>query len=261
MIDRRPSVAPRRRRGTPGRPRLAGAGRVAAAFVGVIGTLTATAFLLVDHGVFGGGHGGTPPAATVLNVAARDLKAPALGGSAPSGESQLGNLVADAYRRAGGTHFAFVNSRGIRANIDAGEVTPGDLAAVLPFNNRLVRMELTGAQVWALLAQQFPNDQILQVSGLRFSYRVTARATGTIRAVEQLSAAEGPRPVPDDDSRRYTVVVDSFLADGGDGFSVLTAGTKRVTTTIGDVRALADYLGTLSSPFDSGVQGRIIRLG
>lgn len=261
MIDHRPPKPPRRLGGAAGRSRLAVIGKATAAFVGVVGTLTATVFLLVDHGVIGHGDEGKTPTVRVVNVAAHELKAPILGGSAWSGESQLGNLVADAYRRAAGTQLAFVNSRGLRANLPAGDVTLTDLAAVLPFNNSLVRMELTGAQVWALLGQQFPNNQILQVSGLRFSYRVTPQGSGAIQAVDELSAASAPTRVPDDASRRYTVAVDSFLADGGDGFSVLAAGSNRVATGTGDVRALADHLGALSSPFDSGIQGRIVRLG
>ena len=247
-----------RRRAAPDRRTVAGLGKAATAVIGVIGTLTATLFLLVDHGVFGS-NGDDPQQPDVVNVAVRDLRAPLLGGAEWSGESQLGNLVADAYRHAAKTKLAFVNSRGLRANIPAGEVSRAQLAAVVPFHNQLVTMQLTGAQVWALLAQQFPNNQILQISGMRFSYRPTGAGIGLIRAVDELSPADGPRPVPNDGSTLYSVVVDSFLADGGDGFTVLTRGTNRVATTVGAAAALTDYVRSLTRPFDSGAEGRIVR--
>jgi 5'-nucleotidase len=247
-----------RRSGRARRPELAGLGKAASAVIAVIGTLTATLFLLVDHGVFGS-NGDDSQQPDVVNVAVRDLRAPLLGGGEWSGESQLGNLVADAYRHATKTKLAFVNSRGLRANILAGEVSSAQLAAVVPFHNQLVTMQLTGAQVWALLAQQFPNNQILQVSGLRFSYRPTGAGTGVIQAVDELPPADGPRPVPNDGSKLYSAVVDSFLADGGDGFTVLTRGINRVATSIEAAAALTDYVHSLTRPFDSGAQGRIVR--
>jgi 5'-nucleotidase len=259
-MARKRTVTPQDNEQVRGRLHLSSLGKASAALISVVGTITATLFLLVDHGVFSSGNDQKREPVKVLNVAVRELRAPLLGGSDLAGESQLGNLVADAYRKIAGTQLAFVNSQGIRANIEAGEVTRGDLAAVVPFNNRLVKMELTGTQVWALLAQQFENNQILQVSGLRFMYRITHQGKAVIRAIEELSLGSSPKPVPRGASKRYTVVVDSFLANGGDGFSALTGATKRVATAIGDVQALAQYIGALARPFDSGIQGRIIRL-
>lgn len=259
-MDRKRTVTPEDNEQLTGRRRLTNLGKATAALISIVGTITATLFLLVDHGVFSSGNDQQRKPVKALNVAVRELRAPLLGGSDPAGESQLGNLVADAYRKIAGTQLSFVNSQGIRANIEAGQVTRSDIAAVVPFHNRLVKMELTGAQVWALLSQQFANNQILQVSGLRFKYRITRQGKGVIRAIEELSLGIRPRPVLRDASKRYTVVVDSFLANGGDGFSALTGGTKRVATTIGDVQALAQYIGALARPFDSGIQARIIRL-
>ena len=64
-----------------------------------------------------------------------------------SGESELGNLIADAQRAAMRTDFAFMNPGGIRADIEQGEVTWGELFAVQPFGNNLVKMTLTGEQI------------------------------------------------------------------------------------------------------------------
>jgi 5'-nucleotidase len=93
--------------------------------------------------------------------------------STAAGESALGDLIADAQRTFAGADFAFMNPGGIRANIEAGEVTYAELFAVQPFDNGLVTMDLTGEQVYRLLEQQFRADggsTILQVSGLRYTY-------------------------------------------------------------------------------------------
>jgi len=91
----------------------------------------------------------------------------------PAGESVLGNFIADAQRAAMGTDFAFTNPEGIRAGIEAGKVTWGDLYTVQPFNNYLVKMELTGQQVMDLLNQQWagqPYPRMLQISGLTYTW-------------------------------------------------------------------------------------------
>lgn len=89
-----------------------------------------------------------------------------------AGESPLGNLIADAQRDFAEADLAFMNPGGIREDIAQGEVTYGDLFAVQPFNNQLVRVEMTGEQVQTLLEQQFELEvpTILQTSGLIYSY-------------------------------------------------------------------------------------------
>ena len=86
-----------------------------------------------------------------------------------AGESALGDLIADAQRAALGTDFAFLNPGGIRADIAAGEVTWGELFTVQPFKNSLIKMELTGQQIYDLLEQQFPphQSQRAAVAGFR----------------------------------------------------------------------------------------------
>ena len=62
------------------------------------------------------------------------------------GESALGDLIADAQRDYAGAQIAFMNPGGIRADIQAGEVTYGELFTVQPFDNQVVKMELTGTR-------------------------------------------------------------------------------------------------------------------
>ena len=85
-----------------------------------------------------------------------------------SGESQLGHFIADSQREAMETDFAFVNPGGIRADLDKGDITWGEVYTAFPFGYRLVTMNMTGGQIKAVLEQQWIGSEvrILQISGL-----------------------------------------------------------------------------------------------
>jgi 5'-nucleotidase len=174
----------------------------------------------------------------------------------PAGESALGDLIADAQRKTLGTDFAFTNPGGIRADLEAGEVTWGKLFAVQPFNNTLVKMELTGQQIYDLLNQQFPvgrtYHRMLQVSGLTYTWDNNLAPPERITEVRR----DGK---PLDRAAKYTVTVNSFLAEGGDRFSVFNLGTNQVTGP-SDLKALVDYLQCLPQPFSARIDGRMERL-
>ncbi|GAD14982.1 5'-nucleotidase [Geobacillus kaustophilus GBlys] len=172
-----------------------------------------------------------------------------------SGESALGNLIADAQRAAMKTDFAFMNPGGIRADIEQGEVTWGELYNVQPFNNQLVKMTLTGAQIRQLLNQQWQPTQtrMLQISGLRYTWSAS-KPVG--EKVIDIQLPDGTPLKPD---AEYTVTVNSFLADGGDGFTVLTHGTNREVGPV-DLDALVSYIRGLEQPFSARIEGRINRL-
>jgi len=196
-----------------------------------------------------------------ISTASTDLLAGRDGGANAAGESPLGDLIADAQRWRMDTQFAFMNPGGIRARIQAGPVTWGELFAVQPFANDLVKMDLTGAQVWTLLGQQFqtPSNRILEISGLHYTYHLTSPTTGVIDAVFAGPPGDDSQPVPNDGSVTYTVTVNSFLAGGGDGFTVLRDGTNRVVGPV-DLDALVEYIETqLPDPFSSEIEGRIER--
>ncbi len=173
-----------------------------------------------------------------------------------AGESALGNLIADAQRQAMGTDFAFTNPGGIRTNITAGAVTWGELFSVQPFNNYLVKMELTGQQIYELLNQQFPPTQtyprMLQVSGLTYTWDASQPKGNRIVEVRQ----DG---VTIDKATTYTVTVNSFLAEGGDRFSVFTQGANKVRGPV-DLEALSGYIEGLPQPFSASIEGRIKRV-
>jgi 5'-nucleotidase len=182
-----------------------------------------------------------------------------------SGESVLGNLIADAQlwaTREAGAEIAFMNPGGLRADIRAaagGEVRFSQLFAAQPFSNRLVTLTLTGAQILALLEQQFPVGEagrsfprVLQVStGFGYAWSATAAKGKRVRDVSL-------KGKPIEQSKRYRVTANDFLVNGGDRFGVLKSGTQRRAGPL-DVEALEAYF-TAFSPVKPPALGRIRRL-
>jgi 5'-nucleotidase len=187
----------------------------------------------------------------VIGVAQNDI----LDDQNSAGESALGNLIADAQRAAMGTDFAFMNPGGIRADISGGDVTWGDLFTVQPFGNSLVKVELTGQQIYNLLNQQWagqPFPRILQVSGLTYTWDNNLPAASRIVEIRKDGALIALDAI-------YTVTANSFIAAGGDNFTVFTQGANPVGGPI-DLDALIAYLKGLPQPFAAAIEGRITRL-
>jgi 5'-nucleotidase len=188
--------------------------------------------------------------------------------ASPAGESALGDVIADAqlaYTRANGAVIALMNPGGIRADFDAeasaggeanGQITYGEAFTVQPFNNLVVTQTLTGAQLDAVLEQQFAGQagqtttKILQVSaGFTYTYSSSAALGSKVSNL----AVNG---TPIDPAASYRVTTNDFLANGGDGFSTLTGGTDRATAPGFDIDALVAYLGA-GAPVPPGPVNRI----
>jgi 5'-nucleotidase len=167
----------------------------------------------------------------------------------------MGDLIADSQRAAMGTQLAFMNAGGIRADLDAGDITWGELFTVQPFGNSLVRMSLTGAQVIRVLEQQFPGGfgqtmlRIMKISGFSYTWD-PGRAAGS-KIVQVLL----PGGVPLDPAGVYTVTCNNFMAGGGDGFTTFVSGTMQVGGPI-DLDALIDYVED-HTPITAVLDGRI----
>ena len=191
-------------------------------------------------------------AAAAVPVAGRvvgRMSGPAERAAAPSGENVLGNLIADAQLAAtrspetGGAQIAFMNAPGVRADIVAagGNVTYGDLFAAQPFGNSLVVKTFTGRQLKALLEQQFASGtnsaerpvMLMPSQGFTFSYDLSRPAGSRI-----VDMRLDGQPIRDDAT--YRVTMNSFLATGGDNFTIFREGTD----TLGgpqDLDALEAY--------------------
>jgi 5'-nucleotidase len=182
------------------------------------------------------------------------------------GETPLGDLIADAQLADPSVVGSFakpvialMNPGGVRADLTyssskwgeaPGDVTFEEAFTVQPFNNYLVSLDLTGAQIKQLLTEQWsgPNaasqKKILQVSA-GFAYDYTGTTLGTVTLNGQ--------PLVDGDT--YRVVTNNFLAGGGDNFPTFL-GAKNVYFGGLDIDAFASYLSA-HSPYTPGALDRI----
>ena len=191
-------------------------------------------------------------AAVVADRPVGTLSAPLAKGDSSS-ESQASELIADGQLYVarspakGGAELGFMNNGGARTDLlpgPNGVVTYGQIFAMQPFANNLVTISLTGADIKALLEQQFDSglntaarpNLIMPSANVRFSFD-RSRPAGQ-RIVEV--TVDGK---PLDRARKYRVTVNNFLASGGDNFTVLARGTDPVDGGL-DLDATEAYLKT-----------------
>jgi len=127
--------------------------------------------------------------------------------------SASGNLICDVFRARARTPVAVHNKGGIRTSLDAGPVTRRDLFELLPFDNTLVVLDLSGAELREAIrrAVEEPEHSGIEVSGVTVRVETPGAPKSTLLAVE----IDG-EPIRAD--ARYRVATNSFLAGGGDGY-------------------------------------------
>jgi 5'-nucleotidase / UDP-sugar diphosphatase len=140
-------------------------------------------------------------------------------------ETNLGNLVADLALKQASADIALVNSGSIRATIAAGPVTLKQVLRTLPYNDAFVSVTLTGAQLQDVMensVSRVPDSgRFLQVAGMEVGFDVAAPVGSRVKGIRV-----GGKPL--DRGRDYKVVINRFIADGGDGYTMLPAGRSRV---------------------------------
>jgi len=177
-------------------------------------------------------------------------------------ETNLGNLIADAILAKTSpdkTQIAIINSGGIRASIPQGEVTVGEVLEVLPFGNTISRLDLTGAQIAQALENGVSNiseggGSFPQVSGLRFIWQQSAPVGKRITDIEVRTQDGSYQPI--NPSATYRVVTNSFMLNGGDGYSVFTQGKNKIDTGFLQSDVVIEYIAA-KSPLNLQVEGRI----
>jgi 2',3'-cyclic-nucleotide 2'-phosphodiesterase / 3'-nucleotidase / 5'-nucleotidase len=171
------------------------------------------------------------------------------------GESVLGNVIADAMAAEMGTDFAFMNPGGIRADLDAGEITWGELFTIQPFGNDLVKMTLTGAEIRELLNQQFNPDKVrmLQISGLSYEW------SDELEYGEKVLDIYLPDGELIDEEKEYSLTVNNFMAGGGDNYTALLKGKN---TYIGptDLDGLVNYIKAQDGALNAEIEGRVLKV-
>jgi 5'-nucleotidase len=179
-------------------------------------------------------------------------------------ETNIGDFIADAFRKVTGADVALVNGGSIRADdiIPAGELTEREVFSILPFANPVVKIEVTGATLRKALehgvsqsAESSEPGRFPQVSGLRFSFDAK-RPVGS-RVTEVTVAGQ-----PLDDNKTYTLATSSFVAlDGGDGYDMFKGA--RVLLKPEEAQKAPDVLKNAITGVASvapQVDGRIVRL-
>ncbi|EAQ04852.1 Ser/Thr protein phosphatase/nucleotidase, putative [Pseudooceanicola batsensis HTCC2597] len=176
-------------------------------------------------------------------------------------ECSMGNLVADAMldRVADqGVQIAIANSGGLRASIDAGEVTMGEVLTVLPFQNTLSTFEASGATIVEALengvsqiedgAGRFP-----QVAGLKFTFDASAEPGSR---VSDVMVKEGEEFVPIDPEKTYLAVTNNYVRNGGDGYSMFRDAENAYDFGPDLADVTAEYLAE-QGPYAPYTDGRI----
>ena len=179
-------------------------------------------------------------------------------------ETNVGNLVADSFRRATLSDVALFNGGSIRADevLPAGRLTMRDVLSILPFKNQLIKIEVTGETLRQALEHGVSRVAVNalpgafpQVSGIEFSYDASRPAGNRIIDIKV-------KGQPVTATRKYSLTTSTFIAvDGGDGYSMFKGATvlSPPDKTPLDSEALRRALigGRAVTP---KVEGRIVRL-
>lgn len=166
-------------------------------------------------------------------------------------ESPLGSFVADVMRAETGADVGLMNAGGLRADLPAGTVTTGDVRDALPFLNLVVTVDMTGAQLREVLEQGLTLERgMIQVSGLRAEYDL-ARPPGA----RLLAVRVGGEPL--DESRRYRVATNSFVAEGGDLYTTFRGLPWSVNTGRSIADVVIGWFEALAAPAPVPTPGRL----
>lgn len=171
-----------------------------------------------------------------------------------NGESLMANVIADAMLAATqkqGAVVALINQGGVRGNLEAGKITYGNAIAVQPFNNTLVTLDVTGAELKQAIEQGVgTGGQLTPSRGS--SYRIDAGAPEGNRVRDLVIAGQ-----PIEAAKTYRVALLSFTAGGGDSlFAFRDAKGIRTDTGLLDLDALLEYIRA-NSPLNPKPEGRI----
>ncbi|MDX8530454.1 5'-nucleotidase C-terminal domain-containing protein [Mesorhizobium sp. VK25A] len=181
-------------------------------------------------------------------------------------ECEMGNLVSDAIldrTKGQGVEIVISNGGGLRASIDQGTVTMGEVLTVLPFQNTLATFNISGKDLVAGLesglsqvedgAGRFP-----QVAGLKYSFdKSVAPNAGRVKSVEVM---ENGAWTPINPDRQYLVATNNYVRQGGDGYKVFAdKATDAYDYGPGLEQVVADYLGA-HRPYTPKLDGRITEI-
>ena len=179
-------------------------------------------------------------------------------------ETNVGNFIADAFRRSTGADVGLMNGGSVRADgiIGPGTLTQRDLLSILPFKNKLVKIEVTGAILRGALehgvarsAEDAEPGRFPQVSGVQFTFDASRKPGERIVEVKV-------NGLPLDETKKYTLTTTTFVAlDGGDGYTIFKGAPVVLPPEKApvDVDVVKAAIAT-RRPIAPKVEGRIKRL-
>lgn len=156
-----------------------------------------------------------------------------------TGETNLGNMIAEALLDVSGADVALTNGGGIRTSIDAGEVTKGEVLTVLPFGNTVRVIELSGADITAAIENgitDYPEAKgaFPHIAGMMVEFDATKEAGSRVTKI----TIAGLPLVP---TQTYTMATNDFLTYGGDSYEMFEG--KPVVGEYGAMdEVLIDYM-------------------
>ncbi len=170
-----------------------------------------------------------------------------------AGESNLGNLITNAMLYESGAQIALTNGGGIRASIEAGEITVGDVITVLPFGNYIVTLDVLGSDLILALENgltDYPaaKGAFPHVAGIKFTFDPSKPAMSRVTSV----IFEGKEIDP---NAYYSVATNDFMAAGGDQYTSLGISAQTGQYAALD-EALIAYLETVDAS-TVAVEGRV----
>ena len=172
-----------------------------------------------------------------------------------SGESTLGNLIVDAFRKIGNADISLINSATIRNNLNEGNITYKEIFDIMPFSNSLEIKNITGQTILDALEygiSDYPNGapKFPQVSGLTFKFNKNIKSTVVIDSSGNFVEVKGQRRVFEVmignkkliKENYYTICTHDFISKGGDGYSMFIDYDK-IESGLGlEYEALVDYI-------------------
>ncbi|MBW7474701.1 choice-of-anchor I family protein [Paenibacillus oenotherae] len=185
-------------------------------------------------------------------------------------ETNLGNFIADGMlaraKALKNAHVAIMNGGGIRASIDEGDITMGELRTVMPFGNTLYVLDVTGQALKDGLENGISGAKLSdlpgkfpQVAGMRFKWDPSQPAGSKVYDVE-IKSGSGYTPI--NLTATYRLATNSFVAGGGDGYASfaksIASGAYHEDLGYPDYEIFMEYVSSLGGTIAPAVEGRIV---
>lgn len=165
-------------------------------------------------------------------------------GQVRTGETNLGNLVADAMINESSAEIAITNGGGIRSSIPVGEITKGDVITVLPFGNYIVTKEVKGSDIKAAIengVDSYPGAKgaFPHVAGIEYTFDANLPAGARVTSITM----DG---MPLNMNKTYVLATNNFMAAGGDGYKMFADYSVKGEFAALD-EALIDYINIVDT--------------